>query len=159
MHCDERQSWDKRALYLDSITCASRSGFGPLMLPLVNRTFKGKKNTSLKPLVGQRRTNLRLSSIFTVPQEVKTGMNQNMHSHFYRLFSLFFFTVILFSSFDNSGQTKPSPQWQSNQINIDRTNKIIKGLANEFQNQFEVVSGISALNACVFRRCVLEITC
>jgi glucan 1,3-beta-glucosidase len=71
----------------------------------------------------------------------------------------FVFTVILFSSFDNSGQTKPSPQWHSNQINIDRTNKIIKGLANEFQNQFEVVSGISALNGCVFRRCVLEITC
>ena len=61
-----------------------------------------------------------------------------------------FFTVILYFSFDNSGQRKPSPQWQNNQTNIDRTNKIIKALASQFQNQSDVVSVIAPLNECVF---------
>ena len=144
-------------LILGSITCASQSGIGPLMLPPVNRTFKGKNHTFLRPLVGRRSTILKLSSIFTVPQEVKTGMYQTRHPVF--IVSHWFFNVILYSSFDNSGQRKSFPQWQTNQTNIDRTNNIIKALANEFQNQFEVVSVIAPLNECMFQRCVLEITC
>ena len=64
------------ALILDSTTCASRSGIGPLMLALASRTFKGKKLTSLMPSVGQGHTVSRLSSTSTVPQEVRTGINQ-----------------------------------------------------------------------------------
>ncbi|KAH9987691.1 glycoside hydrolase family 5 protein [Russula vinacea] len=50
------------------------------------------------------------------------------------------------NGFDNSGQKLPSPQWASNQTNIDRTNAIIKQLALQFQHQTQVVSVIAALN-------------
>ena len=158
-NCDLSDKLERACvLILDSITCVSRSGIGPLMLPPVNRTFKGKNLTSLTPSVGQRSTILRLSSIFTVLQEVKTGMNFGKHarpSPFYRLFS----PVSQYSSFDNSGQRVSFPQWQNNQTNVKRMNAIVWQLAYQFQHQSQVVSVIAPLNECVFQRCVLEITC
>ena len=75
----------------------------------------------------------------------QNGYEPNLSPHFI-VYSHNFFQ---YSSFDNSGQKLSSPQWQSNQTNIDRTNAIIKQLAFQFQHQSQVVSVIAALNECV----------
>ena len=69
--------------------------------------------------------------------------------------------LLYYFSFDNSGQRKPFPRWQSNQTNVDRTNEIIWELAYQFQDQSEVVSVIAPLNECVLTAplCVLDNTC
>ena len=61
---------------LDSITCAFRLGIGPLMCNPENHTSQDNKPTSFRPSLGHRHTILRLSSISTVPPEVKTGTNR-----------------------------------------------------------------------------------
>ncbi|KAH8987334.1 exo-1-3-beta-glucanase [Lactarius hatsudake] len=50
------------------------------------------------------------------------------------------------NGFDNSGQRMSFPQWQSSQTNIDRTNAVIKRIAYEFRNNYQVVSVIAPLN-------------
>ncbi|KAL5535974.1 hypothetical protein ACEPAF_4068 [Sanghuangporus sanghuang] len=50
------------------------------------------------------------------------------------------------NGFDNSGQRKDYPEWQSNQSNIDRTNAIIKQIASMFASNPSVVSVIAPLN-------------
>ena len=121
--------------------------------------IKGQKPYLLKAISWAKTHKLKVIIDLHGAPGSQNGYEPNMHSSFYRLFSLIFFAVILYSSFDNSGHRRTSPQWQTNQVNIDRMNKIIKELANEFQNQFEVVSGIAPLNERVFQRCVIEITC
>jgi hypothetical protein len=131
-------------LFLDSITCGSRSGIGRMTLVLVNHTSRDNITTSLRPSVGQRHTISKLSSISTVPLEVKMGTSRTgfpFNSSFLTAFSNF--------SFDNSGQRLSLPQWQSKQANIDRTNAIIRSLAFQFRYQSQVVSVISPLNECV----------
>ncbi|KAH8835533.1 exo-1,3-beta-glucanase [Flagelloscypha sp. PMI_526] len=50
------------------------------------------------------------------------------------------------NGYDNSGQKRDHPYWQTSQSNIARTNTIIKTLANKFKDQTGVVSVIQALN-------------
>ncbi|THU98415.1 exo-beta-1,3-glucanase [Dendrothele bispora CBS 962.96] len=50
------------------------------------------------------------------------------------------------NGFDNSGQKKSFPEWQTSQDNIDRTNNIIKQLATMFRDQSDVVTAIAPLN-------------
>lgn len=53
-------------------------------------------------------------------------------------------------SFDNSGHRMPYPQWQSNPVNVDRSNRILKRIASEFSNNPDVVPVIAPLNESVF---------
>jgi hypothetical protein len=131
-------------LFLDSITCGSRSGIGHTMLVPVNHTSRDNITTSFKPSLGQRRTTSKLSSISTVPLEVKMGTR----SRTVFPFNSYFLTAFSNFSFDNSGQRLSFPQWQSKQANVDRTNAIIRSLAYEFRYQSQVVSVISPLNEC-----------
>ncbi len=48
----------------------------------------------------------------------------------------------------------PFPQWQSSQTNIDRTNAVIRRIAYEFRNNYQVVSVIAPLNEYVGRSTV-----
>ncbi|KAF8886923.1 glycoside hydrolase family 5 protein [Infundibulicybe gibba] len=50
------------------------------------------------------------------------------------------------NGFDNSGQKMPFPLWHSNQTNIDRTNAVIKTIANMFKDSTSVVPVIAPLN-------------
>ncbi|KAG6817925.1 hypothetical protein H0H87_012393 [Tephrocybe sp. NHM501043] len=50
------------------------------------------------------------------------------------------------NGFDNSGQKTSNPSWYLSQSNIDRTNAIIKRLADTYKDQSSVVSAIAALN-------------
>ncbi|KAI0275217.1 glycoside hydrolase superfamily [Gloeopeniophorella convolvens] len=50
------------------------------------------------------------------------------------------------NGFDNSGHRISFPQWHSNQTNIDRTNAIMKQIANEFVPQYQTVAMIQPLN-------------
>jgi aryl-phospho-beta-D-glucosidase BglC (GH1 family) len=54
--------------------------------------------------------------------------------------------TILSYSFDNSGQKLPFPEWQSSQLNIDRTNSIFQSIANEFGPQYQTVAAIQPVN-------------
>ena len=49
-------------------------------------------------------------------------------------------------SFDNSGQKMSFPHWHSNQTNVDRTDAIIKTIANMFAGSSNVVPVIAPLN-------------
>jgi glucan 1,3-beta-glucosidase len=53
--------------------------------------------------------------------------------------------MIRASSFDNSGQRKPFPQWHSNQTNIARTDAIMKTIGSMFADD-ETVTIIAPLN-------------
>ncbi|PIL31368.1 hypothetical protein GSI_06067 [Ganoderma sinense ZZ0214-1] len=50
------------------------------------------------------------------------------------------------NGFDNSGHRVSTPQWHSNQTNIQRTDAIIKTIASMFINEQDVVSVIAPLN-------------
>ncbi|THU98603.1 glycoside hydrolase family 5 protein [Dendrothele bispora CBS 962.96] len=50
------------------------------------------------------------------------------------------------NGFDNSGQKKTFPQWQTNSDNIERTNKVLKKIAKMFADQSDVVTVIAPLN-------------
>ncbi|KAF9015697.1 exo-1,3-beta-glucanase [Cyathus striatus] len=50
------------------------------------------------------------------------------------------------NGFDNSGQKKSFPEWQTSQSNIDRTNAIIKTLASMFKDMTGSVPIIAPLN-------------
>ncbi|KAH8102402.1 exo-beta-1,3-glucanase [Cristinia sonorae] len=50
------------------------------------------------------------------------------------------------NGFDNSGHKVPSPQWHTNQNNINRTKNIISQLASMFAGQSDVVTVIAPLN-------------
>ncbi|KAF8527568.1 exo-beta-1,3-glucanase [Hysterangium stoloniferum] len=50
------------------------------------------------------------------------------------------------NGFDNSGQKMDFPEWQSNSNNVQRTDAIIKTLANMFKGQTNVVTTIAPLN-------------
>ncbi|KAH0591089.1 Glucan 1,3-beta-glucosidase [Termitomyces sp. J132] len=50
------------------------------------------------------------------------------------------------NGFDNSGQKTSNPSWYLSQSNIDRTNAIIKRLADTYKDQSSVVTAIAALN-------------
>jgi len=141
-------------LFLDSITCGFRSGIGRMMLVPGNRTSRDNITTSSRPSLGQRYTILKLSSISTVPLEVKMGTGQTVFP-----FNSSFLTAFSNFSFDNSGQRLSFPQWQSKQANVDRTNAIIRSLAYQFRYLSQVVSVISPLNECVQRSVSSSITC
>jgi glucan 1,3-beta-glucosidase len=49
-------------------------------------------------------------------------------------------------SFDNSGQKMSYPMWHTNQTNINRTNKIIKTIADMYKDQVDTVAAIAPLN-------------
>lgn len=148
LHCNVRyrsSSTDSvLCLFLDSITCGSRSGIGRMILVPVNHTSRDNKTTSLKPSLGHRHTISRLSSISTVSLEVKMGTSRTVFP-----FNSSFLTAYSNFSFDNSGQRLSFPQWQSKQANVDRTNAIIRSLAFQFRYLSQVVSVISPLNECV----------
>jgi hypothetical protein len=69
-------------LFLDSITCGSRSGIGRMILVPVNHTSRDNKPTSLRPSLGPRNTISKLSSISTVPLEVKMGTSRTVFFQF-----------------------------------------------------------------------------
>ncbi|KAG6817924.1 hypothetical protein H0H87_012392 [Tephrocybe sp. NHM501043] len=50
------------------------------------------------------------------------------------------------NGFDNSGQKTDNPSWYLSQSNIDRSNAIIKRLADTYKDKSSVVSAIAALN-------------
>ncbi|KAG6910487.1 hypothetical protein DXG01_009906 [Tephrocybe rancida] len=50
------------------------------------------------------------------------------------------------NGFDNSGQKTSNPSWHLSQSNIDRTNAIIKQIANTYKDSSSVVPAIGALN-------------
>lgn len=50
------------------------------------------------------------------------------------------------NSFDNSGEKMDTPMWHSNSTNVDRTNAIIKTIANTFKDQSSTVPIIAPLN-------------
>jgi len=50
------------------------------------------------------------------------------------------------NGFDNSGQKMDRPTWQTQQINIDRTNAVIKKIASKFKDNSNVVPIIAPLN-------------
>lgn len=50
------------------------------------------------------------------------------------------------NGFDNSGQRMPSPQWQTQQSYVDRTNAIIKRIIAQFKDMAGVVPVIAPLN-------------
>ncbi|KAF5366221.1 hypothetical protein D9758_005707 [Tetrapyrgos nigripes] len=50
------------------------------------------------------------------------------------------------NGFDNSGQSMPYPQWQTQQSNIDRGSAIIKTIAEMFRDHTDTVTIIQALN-------------
>jgi len=62
-------------------------------------------------------------------------------------------------SFDNSGHRMKYPEWQSNPVNVDRSNRIIKRIASEFSNNPGVVPIIAPLNESVFPYMTLIILC
>jgi glucan 1,3-beta-glucosidase len=49
-------------------------------------------------------------------------------------------------SFDNSGQKMSYPMWHTNQTDINRTNKIIKTIADMYKDQVDTVAAIAPLN-------------
>lgn len=49
-------------------------------------------------------------------------------------------------SFDNSGHKVPSPQWQTSQNNIQRTDNVVKQIASMFAANSNVVTMIAPLN-------------
>ncbi|KAF8481707.1 exo-1-3-beta-glucanase [Russula ochroleuca] len=50
------------------------------------------------------------------------------------------------NGFDNSGHRLSFPGWPTNQTNIDRTNNILRTIANEFGPQYETVGAIEPMN-------------
>ncbi|KIJ53493.1 glycoside hydrolase family 5 protein [Sphaerobolus stellatus SS14] len=50
------------------------------------------------------------------------------------------------NGFDNSGQRMSSPHWHTNNTNVQRTDNIIKTLANMFKDQTDTVTVIAPLN-------------
>ncbi|KAH0585523.1 hypothetical protein H2248_008758 [Termitomyces sp. 'cryptogamus'] len=50
------------------------------------------------------------------------------------------------NGFDNSGQKTSNPSWYRSQSNVDRTNAIIKRIANTYKDRSNVVTAIAALN-------------
>lgn len=56
------------------------------------------------------------------------------------------------NGFDNSGQLKRSgPEWHLNPTNVERTNAIVKTLAETFSGDSDVVAAIAPLNEQVFQ--------
>ncbi|KAH9980769.1 exo-1-3-beta-glucanase [Russula compacta] len=50
------------------------------------------------------------------------------------------------NGFDNSGHRVPYPEWQSNQVYIDRTNEIFQRITSEFGPQYDTVTAIEPVN-------------
>lgn len=50
------------------------------------------------------------------------------------------------NGFDNSGQRMDYPMWHSNETNVERTDAILKTIANMFKDQSNVVPIIAPLN-------------
>jgi glucan 1,3-beta-glucosidase len=53
----------------------------------------------------------------------------------------------------------PYPQWQSDPVNVDRSNGILKRIASEFSNNPDVVPIIAPLNESVFPDLSLIVLC
>ncbi|TFK19971.1 exo-beta-1,3-glucanase [Coprinopsis marcescibilis] len=64
------------------------------------------------------------------------------------------------NGFDNSGQKMDYPTWHTQQSNVNRTNEVIKQIANRFKDSTGIVPAIAALNepAGFFGQDVIQVT-
>ena len=115
-----------------------QSVIGLLTLDQENPSSKDKSSTFRKRSHGLETTISRSLSICTVRPVVRMGTWQSK--------SCLGRTMLRERSFDNSGQRLSFPGWHSNQTNVDRTNAIIKTIANMFVDNVDNVPIIAPLN-------------
>ena len=61
------------------------------------------------------------------------------------------------NGFDNSGQKMDNPTWQTQQKNLDRTNAVLKTIADKYKDSVGTVPAIAPLNEYALPSCHLVI--